>query len=57
MIISFIFELLFISAKWMEWNWQIYCFHFCVSVCVSVRTQSSPVKNSLGRYMQSLSAF
>jgi len=23
----------------MEWNWWIYCFHFCVSVCVSVRTQ------------------
>jgi len=27
---------IFISAKWTEWNWTICCFHFCVSVCVSV---------------------
>ena len=26
--------LLFISAKWTEWNWQIFCFHFCLSICV-----------------------
>ena len=32
---------IFISAKWMEWNWRIYCFHFCVSVCLSVCTQYS----------------
>jgi len=25
-----------ISAKWTEWNWRIYCFHFCVSVCTHV---------------------
>ena len=23
-----------ISAKWTVWNWRIYCFHFCVSVCL-----------------------
>jgi len=34
-----------ISMKLTEWNWQIYCFHFCVcvclSVCMSMRIQSS----------------
>jgi len=25
---------IFISAKWTDWNWRIYCFHFCVSVCL-----------------------
>jgi len=25
-----------ISAKWTEWNWRIYCFHFCLSVCQCV---------------------
>ena len=23
-----------LSAKWMEWNWRTYCFHFCPCVCV-----------------------
>ena len=35
--------LFIISAKWTEWNWRIYCFHFCVRVylcvCVCVCTQ------------------
>jgi len=36
--------LIFISAKWMEWNWQIYCFHLCVCVCVCAHSvQSSTV--------------
>jgi len=29
------YMMLIISAKWMEWNWRIYCFH---CVCPSVRT-------------------
>jgi len=24
------------SAKWTEWNWRTYCFHFCLCVCVSI---------------------
>ena len=24
------------TAKWTEWNWRIHCFHFCMSICVSV---------------------
>jgi len=31
---------LVISAKWTEWNLADILFHFCVSVCLSVRTQS-----------------
>jgi len=26
--------IIIISAKWTEWNWRIYCFHFCVRVCL-----------------------
>ena len=25
---------IFISTKWTKWNWRIYCFHFCLSVCL-----------------------
>ena len=32
--------IIFISAKWTEWNKRRSCFYFCVCVCVSVRTQS-----------------
>jgi len=30
------FNCYFISAKWTEWNWRIYCFHCCLSVCLCV---------------------
>jgi len=29
-------DVIFISAKWTDWNWWIYCFHFCPSVCFCV---------------------
>ena len=32
--------ILVISAKWTEWNWRIYCFHFCLSVCLCVCVHS-----------------
>jgi len=32
-------QIIFMSAKWTEWNWRTYCFHF-VSVCMSVNTHT-----------------
>ena len=32
------YDWLVMSGKWTEWNWWIYCFHFCPCVCPSVNT-------------------
>jgi len=41
-----------ISANWTEWNWRIYCFHFCVSVCLCLWALR-PVFNSDGGWQAS----
>jgi len=38
--------LVIISAKWTEWNWRIYCFHFCLSVCLCVCVCAHSVQSS-----------
>jgi len=39
-----------ISAKWTEWNWQMYCFHFCVSVYTQSINRLSTGQWSLWRH-------
>jgi len=31
-----------ISDKWTEWNWRVYCYQLCVSVCVCLCAVSQP---------------
>jgi len=35
-----VITIIIISAKWTEWNWQIYTVHSCLSVCLCVCVHS-----------------